>query len=64
MKLGFVLVLLTCALLFPQQKQPTPACVAKCGREEAACTNTAKTEANRKSCEKKNQECVAACNKK
>ena len=64
MKLGFVFVLLTYASLAPQQKQPTTTCVAKCGREEAACTNAAKTEANRKSCEKTNQACVAACNKK
>jgi hypothetical protein len=63
MKLGFAFLLLTCALLFPQGIV-NPACINKCQKTSLECAKAAKTDADKKACQKAEQACVGACNKK
>jgi hypothetical protein len=63
MKLGFVLLFLTCALLFPRPIV-NPACINKCQKTSLECAKAAKTDADKKACQKAEQECVGVCNKK
>jgi len=67
MKIGFAFLLLTCALLFPQQKpkeNPLAVCINKCSISHGACLNAAKTDADKKACQKALGDCTGACNKK
>ena len=66
MKLGFALLLLTCALLFPQPKakiSPLAACINDCSISHAACSKAAKNDADRTACDKALDKCSSVCNK-
>jgi hypothetical protein len=71
MKLGFAFLFLTCALLFPQGKPPSPEDVIKCHQacdkqvaaSLAGCQKAAKTDAQKKNCEAQAQQLAAFCSK-
>ena len=68
MKLRFALLLVTCGMLFPQPKGPTPAqclkdCQGGCATVFQLCQKSAKTDKDKKACEANQISCSSKCPK-